>query len=75
MKRFLLVMAIILWVACVSFIFFGIFHISQTIGDISTPVKERNCITYIALFIEIGFGIGFGVLGTLCYIKHRNYEY
>ena len=75
MKRFLLITSIILWVACVTFITLGIFHLSQTIGDISTPVRERNCIAYIALFVEIGYGIVFGILGTVSYIKYRNYEY
>lgn len=74
MKRFLLVVSIILGIACLTFIFLGIFYISQTIGDVATSVDVRKWITYIALFVLIPYGIIFGVLAVLAYIKHRNYN-
>ena len=69
MQKFLLVTGIILLFACVVFIGLGIFHLSQTIGDTDTPAKIRATITNIALFIEIGYGVVFGVLGGLCLKK------
>ena len=52
----------------------GIFHMSQTIGDIATPATQRAGITYFALFAEIPFGVAFGILGVISYIKYRNYD-
>ena len=69
MQNFLRSTGIILLFACVIFIALGIYHISQTIGDTNTPVYLRNAITYIALFVEIGFGAVFGFLGYLCLKK------
>ncbi len=69
MPKFLRVTGIILLFACVIFVALGIFHISQTIGNTDTPVNLRTAITYIALFIEIGYGVLFGFLGYLCLKK------
>lgn len=70
MKRFLLIMSIILGLACLTFLFLGGVYIRQTIGDIATPVPQRNWITYVGLFVLIPWGIGFGILSVLSYIKH-----
>ncbi len=67
--------AVILELVYISFITLGAFHASQTAGDISTPVRQLNLITCIALFAESGYGIVFGIPGVLSYLKYRNYKY
>jgi len=72
-KGFLLITSIVLAIACIMFVFLGIYHISQTIGDTSTPVAQRTGITYFAMFFEIVFGVIFGVLSFFGFKKYREY--